>query len=193
MSSSDLPRHKYGRLLPAAAAFCALLALGGCKVQPLYGSAGRLETGAVDPSGARIASMEFAPVGSREAQQVRNHLIFLANGGQGQPASPAYKVELSVISQTESVAVIQTTTRDEEPTAGSILMTGSYTIRDVADGSVVATGSRAVSASFDRPIQPFADYRAERDAQDRAARELAEVLHLALVLDIRKARGAGGS
>ncbi len=191
MLSSDPLRRRYHRLLPAALALAVLAAPAGCKVEPLYGSAGRMETGAVDPGDARAVSLEFAPVSTREAQEVRNHLIFLINGGRGQPANPAYKVNLSVVSQTESVAVVQTTTVDQEPTAGGILMTGRYQIHNTADGSVVATGSRAVSASFDHPIQPFADYRAEREAKDRAARELAEVLRLAIIIDIRKAGKSG--
>jgi len=50
----------------------------------------------------------------------------------------------------------------------------------------VASGRRSISSSFDRPLQEFAAYRAQRDAEDRAARELADLLHLAVAQDLAR-------
>jgi LPS-assembly lipoprotein len=76
---------------------------------------------------------------------------------------------------------------DNEPSAGTVTLTADYVLTRKADGEVVATGRRQVSASFDRARQEFATLRAERDAQDRAARELAELLRLALAHDLERA------
>lgn len=65
-------------------------------------------------------------------------------------------------------------------------LTGTYVITDIRTGKSVARGQRSVTASYDRPRQEFANVRAERDAQNRAARELAELLRLAIAQDMSK-------
>ena len=77
MSWSDV---KALRTMLVAAAAAAMLA--GCQVRPLYAPAASGSAGAP----ARIASVAIKPVSTREAQQVRNHLIFLVNGGAGEAA-----------------------------------------------------------------------------------------------------------
>jgi len=130
-----------------------------------------------------LASIAIKPVTTREAQQVRNHLMFLFYGGAAQPASPAYSLSLVVSSRVEVTASIQRTTEDEEPTAKTVTMTGRYGLL-AADGTEVASGRRQIASSYDVPSQEFAALRAERDAQDRSARELAELLRLAIAQDI---------
>ena len=51
----------------------------------------------------------------------------------------------------------------------------------------MSTGRRQIASSYDIPRQEFAAVRAERDAENRAARELAELLRLALAQDLEKA------
>jgi LPS-assembly lipoprotein len=65
-------------------------------------------------------------------------------------------------------------------------MIGSYAIKRARTGEVVATGRREVTSSFDVPRQEFAAQRAQRDAENRSARELAELLHLAIAQDITR-------
>ena len=65
-------------------------------------------------------------------------------------------------------------------------MRASYRLSD-SKGTVVATGNRQFAASYDVPRQEFAAYRAQIDAENRAARELAELLRLALAQDLAKA------
>jgi LPS-assembly lipoprotein len=52
---------------------------------------------------------------------------------------------------------------------------------------VVSNGDRQFSASYDVPRQEFAAVRAQRDAENRAARELAELLRLAIAQDLSRA------
>jgi len=67
--------------------------------------------------------------------------------------------------------------------------TGRYTLVDAATGKTVATGNQQATASFDRPRQEFAVLRAERDAENRAARELAEFIRLSLAQDFVRVSG----
>ncbi|MEC6999315.1 hypothetical protein VXQ18_02455, partial [Brucella abortus] len=69
--------------------------------------------------------------------------------------------------------------------AGIVKATSNFVLRD-KDGKPLATGSRMVAASFDRPRQEFANLRAERDARERAAKELAQQVYLAVALKMSK-------
>jgi LPS-assembly lipoprotein len=183
MSSSDRPARRPA--FPAAALALAMLAGGvlasGCTVGPLYGNAY-----APTSTAAELASIDIAPVATRQAQEVRNHLIFMFSGGKGSPANPAYRMDLVVTSHSTAAAVIQAGTTEQSPTASLLNMTGQYTIRDSATGEVVTRGQRQVASAYDVPLQEFAALRALRDAEDRAARELAEQLRLAVAQEIAR-------
>jgi LPS-assembly lipoprotein len=180
MLSREMKR-KFAAQMLGAAALVALSSLSGCQVRPLY-SAG-VTTFSSSPSNGAL-SVSVNEVTSRYAQQVRNHLIFALSGGAGEPASAAYKLELGVTKRVTTVAVITPRTGESRPTAGAVVLASNYTISDAVTGSQVASGSREVTASFDSPRQQFAQLRAERDAEDRAARELAEALKLAIAADL---------
>ncbi|HHZ09222.1 MAG TPA: hypothetical protein GX405_10645 [Rhizobiales bacterium] len=160
----------------------SLTLTSACTVRPLYSSAPATSGGTATMAG-ELASIAIKPVTTREAQQVRNHLTFLFYGGAAEPASPAYTLSLSVSSKIDVAASIQQTTEDEEPTAKTVTMVGRYWLL-AADGTQVAAGRRQITSSYDIPSQEFAALRAERDAQDRAARELAELLRLAVAQDL---------
>ncbi|MAW88911.1 MAG: hypothetical protein CMJ42_20530 [Phyllobacteriaceae bacterium] len=187
MSSSDRKGPKAASLLLAVT---ALAGLAGCTVEPLYGSGNRLETGSVQPGTARLASIAVAPVDTREAQQVRNHLIFMFNGGAGEPADPRYRLGLALSKRDLKVLdyQISATSNDLDPTAGTVELKAAYTLTDTDTGETVASGTRVATASYDRSRQYYSAWRAERDAEDRAARELAEFLRLAIAQDLRTAR-----
>ena len=161
------------------------LALGGCQVRPLYSDASPSLSSIATP--VALKSISVNEVDSRYGQEVRNQLIFLLNGGAGEPASPTYKLDLGVTTQTISTAAVAVdATSAGQPTAGGIVLTSLYVLTNATNGEVVTTGKRSVTASFDRPAQQFASLRAQRDAENRAARELAELVRLALAADLSK-------
>ena len=163
---------------------CGMIALAGCQVRPLYSDAAPNAAGIT--ANAALNSISVNEVDSRVAQEVRNQLIFALSGGAGEPASPAYTLDLGVTSQTLAAAAIQNAPGNAgQPTAGSVVLTSLYMLKD-ASGKEVATGKRTATASFDRPLQQFASLRAQRDAENRAARELADMLKLALAADLSK-------
>ncbi|MDP3897357.1 MAG: LPS assembly lipoprotein LptE [Mesorhizobium sp.] len=159
-----------------------LLAGAGCTVRPLYSDAATT-TGALAGPAERLSSVAVKPETTRHGLEVRNHLLFLLNGGAARTTTPTYTLELGVSSQNATTAVIQQT-KDTEPTAGSIILTSTYRLTEIATGKSDAIGRRSISASFDVPRQEFAAMRAERDAQNRAARELAELLRHAVAQDL---------
>ncbi|WP_315926038.1 LPS assembly lipoprotein LptE [Mesorhizobium sp. SP-1A] len=174
-----------------ASVLCGLVAaatvVAGCQVRPLYSNA-PLSPNAQLPAQAELASIAVKPVNTRYAQQVRNNLIFGLNGGAERTAAPAYSLDLGVTELVQSVAVVQVASNEDQPTAGTVTLTANYTLTDAKTSAVVGRGKRAISASFDRPTQQFATYRAQIDAENRAARELAELLRLSLAEDLARKR-----
>lgn len=186
MSLPDGEKTELGRLLRriALAGLVGSLAfISACQVRPLYSSA-PLSTGST--ANAEMASIAVKPVRTRYAQQVRNNLIFGFGRGAGEPASPLYSLDLGVTEGVESSALVQNGTDQDEPTAGSVTLTAGYTLTDAKTGAVIAVGKRAITSSFDRPRQEFASYRAQIDAENRAARELAEALQLSIAQDLAR-------
>ena len=160
----------------------ALPLISACTVRPLYSNT----ADAVQPGvTADLSSISIKPVETRYAQELRNHLIFAFNGGAGQPAAARYTLTLFVTAVNESGAVVQIA-NENEPTAGTVIMTARYQITDTASGDKVADGRRQISSAYDVPRQEFAAIRAQRDAENRAARELAELLKLAIAQDFVK-------
>ena len=122
------------------------------------------------PAGARSPSSRST---TRYAQQVRNHLIFLLNGGAGEPATPAYTLALqrrrTIVldvglgrSRQRGRADGRHGDNDRRPT----------TLTDVEDrqGGCVAASARS-RRPIDLPSQEFAALRAQtRRREPRGAR-----------------------
>ncbi len=159
------------------------LSLSACTVEPLYGSRpdSQLVKGNYDSSTAQIlASTDVDPVNDRTSQQVRNRLLFAMNGGELQPGGK-YRISLSVSETTQTLSV---QTSSLAPTSAQVRVLAKYSLIEKSSGSVVASGERRALAAYDRTPQSFANQRAQRDAQNRAAREVAEQLRLAIAQKI---------
>lgn len=169
------------RSLLAFVAAGSLAVLAGCTVKPLYGGG--------DDVGARalLKSVAVANVVTRDAQEVRNHLLFKLYGGGAAPASPDHMVTLKVAAASSAVATVERQ-RDEngrvidavQPSAAILRMSVSYEMKDVATGEIVGTGKAFATASYDVSLQSFTADRAKREATDRAAREVAERIYLSI-------------
>ena len=164
MSSSDVTTRRVRSLL-AAAGLTALLGLGGCQVRPLYAT----DSGAE----AALKSIAFSEADDRVELEVRNQLIFMAAGGAGEPDNPDYDVELNV--KERNVGVLVELSSDQ-PRAGRIVLVADFSLKRRSTGEVLKTGRRSTVALVDFSQQEFAKIRATRDAENRAARELAELI-----------------
>lgn len=70
--------------------------------------------------------------------------------------------------------------RDETAPAYSVTVTAVYELKDIATGASIKRGTSRGTASYDRSNQQFANERARLDAQDRAARIIADDIRLRL-------------
>ena len=156
MSSPDrLRRLALGLGLLAAAG------LAGCTEapHPLYG--------ATSGTRAPLASIDVGAVQGRVGQQVRNELVFGLYGGAGESAGkPVYKLDLTVTSIDNAVGVER---YNDLPAAYVETVTATYTLVEIATGATVTSGSSFAQATYDYSPQRFADVRAKRDAENRAA------------------------
>jgi len=165
--------------LEMARATRLLLVLGlagltaGC-FQPLYGTA--------NSGGALLNKMDSvdvaqidAPNGTRLSRvgvNVRNELIYALTGGGTQGATN-YRLEIRLTSSNLQVLVDITTARPEIQNYG---IDAAYTLTDVTTGKKVVSGQTFSRVSYNIPGQQqrFAGDRGLRDAEDRAAKVIAE-------------------
>jgi len=181
MWSFRLPLVGQFQISKSAAALAmgaSLFLLSGCTVEPLNSSTTSGLSGAAVSSSisATLASTSVAPVKTRVGQQVRNELLFAMNGGELRPGG-AYRVDLFVTSTTSNLSVQASSLA---PTSAQVQIEVRFNLVDLKTGNPVKGDVRRALASFDQTPQSFANERAERDAQNRAAKEVAQQIRLAV-------------
>jgi LPS-assembly lipoprotein len=190
MSLPDGASRPRARLTFAGLAALAVLS-AGCTVQPLYGTGPVSAAGAPASSMAvELASIEVAPVDNRVGLEMRNHLIFLLTGGGGRTENPRYRLEVGARARSTAAARIVGRV-DDEPTSRVVTVTATYRLVEARTGRLVGTGTRSAMAAYDLSRQQFSALRAGRDAEDRGAREVAELIRMAVAADLsRRAPGS---
>jgi LPS-assembly lipoprotein len=167
MSWPEIPR--ISRLL-AALALAGLTA--GC-FQPLYGEK---TAGGV---GDKMSTVEVAPIAvpngtrlSRVSGEVRNELMYALTGG-GPAGTTNYRLDIKMDSSLRSVIVDIDTARPEFQNYG---IDATYTLVEVGTGKKVVTGTTFSRVSYNIPGQQqrFAGDRGLRDAENRAAKVIAD-------------------
>lgn len=171
--------------LRLATALAVAALAGGC-FQPLYGAGSFAGTEAGPTYGAasslreRLSAVEVLPIdapnGTRESRvglEIRNALIFDLTGGGGTSPAPTHRLSMKVSTQQLSVIVDTTTQRPDVENYGIDI---TYSLTDVATGKVMVTGRTFSRVSYDVPgqAQRFARARGLRDAENRAAKVIAD-------------------
>jgi len=147
----------------------------GC-FQPLYGTQGSAGGPGI---GDKLSSVEVVPIDvpngtrlSRVGVEVRNNLLFGLTGGGG--AAPTnYKLNIKLASSQVQVIVDINTARPDIQNYG---IDASYTLVDTRTGKTVINGQTFSRVSYDIPGQQqrFAGDRGLRDAENRAAKTIAD-------------------
>ncbi len=153
--------------------------VAGC-FQPLYAEH-PLPVGAAGNPGivGQLRAVDVAPIdtpaGSRLARvsvNVRNELIYDLTGGGG-GFSPTHRLDLKLVATQLQVIVDINTAR---PDVNNYGIDSTYTLTELATGRVVVKGQTFARVSYNIPGQEqrFAGERGLRDAENRAAKEIAE-------------------
>lgn len=164
-------------------AVLSALSVSACTVEPLNASRSdsQVASDAIDnPTRAILQRTEVDAVRTRAAQQVRNQLLFAMNGGTLQPDG-RYRVKLSVENTVGRIAIESSSL---SPTASQVIMKTNYALIDKIQNKTVAQGIRQVVTPFNNSPQSFATQRAEREAVNRAAAQMAQQLRLAIAQNL---------
>jgi len=149
--------------LVAALAFAGVL--GGCTIRPLYA------TPAAGGASAELPAIDVQEPATRIEQVYRNNLLFGFNGGADAPPS-RYGLVFRLTLRKQEIAVERGT-----GTPNLYQLTGgvSFLLKDIATGQSLFGASVTSIDTYTRSSQNFANIRAERDAEDRLAKALAEL------------------
>ena len=182
MSSSNAPRLVRKFAGPALALALAGLT-AGC-FQPMYGSAGDSPGAPSSAVADKMAAVEVVPISApngtplaRIAVSVRNDLIFRLTGG-GPTGPSTYKLKVWLGASTRQVIVDINSARPEIQNYG---LNATYQLLDSSD-KILFTSTTFARVSYNIPGQQqrFAGDRGLRDAENRAATEIAESIRTRL-------------
>ncbi len=116
---------------------------------------------------------------------LRSDLVFALDGSGQSAGDKPYILTATVTDSLQNPIVSSATGR---AATGTITAAARWQVENRATGEIVYSGSADASASYDRTIQRFASLRAERDAEIRLARQLAEQIANRLAIKIHTAR-----
>lgn len=175
MSSSEAwksgmaPARRAWTVAPACTLLLGL-ALSGCGSEagfrPLYGT-----TASGVGLEEKLAQVKVAPIPSRVGQRIRNELIFQNTGG-GTPPPPRYTLEI-VITESVTSTLVQST---GESLSQIYNLNASFRLISIKDKQVVMQGTSQGRAGFERFTSIYSNVRAREDAENRAAKTVAEEL-----------------
>lgn len=172
--------HAALRRLIRWTAVAAAAALTAACFQPLYGERSPDGPGALAPNirGA-LATIEVDQIAAangtpeaRIAVELRNDVIFELTGGAG-AATPAYRLAIKMNLSKTAIIVDIATGRTESEIVGIDV---NYTVTEIGTRKVVVNSTTFARVGSDVPGQQqrFARNRAQRDAENRATKVIAE-------------------
>jgi LPS-assembly lipoprotein len=162
--------------LLAALAVTAAISLAGCGIQPLYGT-----TAGGSRLAAAMAGVDITPIPGRVGQRVRNELIFENTGGSGQTGT-TYKLDI-VIKESLTNELVKIS-----GDAKSQVYELDATFKLISnDGRVVLEGKATSRAPYERFETIFSNVRARYDAENRAARTVAESIKVRIAAYLSQA------
>jgi LPS-assembly lipoprotein len=155
------------------AALALALSLGGC-FQPLYSEAAH--PGLV----ADLQAIEVAPIKDRIGHYLGDDLISSFNGTGSTPTAK-YRLNVTLTRKIDTPTIeSQVNVADAATVIGTAKFSLVQLEGDTAEKAdkVVFQGEATTAAVYDRTLQGFANLRAERDADIRIARALADEISL---------------
>ena len=157
-------RQSLARAALACALALTLTGCGGGGFRPLYGT-----TANGSDMREAMAAVKIEPIPGRVGQKVRNELIFANTGGSEAPPS-RFRLDIAIKESVANQMVLIT----GDATGQVYQLNASFKLVNVADGKIIMQGNAISRAPYDRYEQIFANVRARYDAENRAARTIAE-------------------
>jgi LPS-assembly lipoprotein len=146
--------------LPAALTLACVA--GGCGFHPLYG-----DNGATAGTRDKLAAIYVDPIPNRLGYELRNQLIDLFDSS-GRASHDAFRLHVTIGQKSEGVAL----QNDAAITRYNDTLTIHYELTD-RNGKVVTSGEESGLAAYNVVESPYATLIAQRDADTRAAQDIA--------------------
>ncbi|MEO1794242.1 MAG: hypothetical protein AAFU50_06525 [Pseudomonadota bacterium] len=160
-------RRHIGRQTPRcwvglAAIAAATFAITGCTsgFQPMHASFG--------PGPAlsdKMKSVRVTAIPGRVGQRIRNELLFQTTGDGHTTAASKYRLDVAISERVTSSIV----DRQGDSLNRTYALDATFRLVDLETNQVALTGSSFGRANFQRTSSVYANVRAQRDAQNRAA------------------------
>ncbi len=149
--------------------FVAALSVAGC-LRPMYGGAGGQQLRAT------LTAIHIEPIPARLGHYLASELRFALNGS-GSEVEPKYRLHIAVNQKLQTPLI---DTISGQATRGTVVIDARYRLVPVGAKDPVTQGVAFTTVSYDRSSQRFANLRAQRDAEIRASKTLAEQIHVRL-------------
>lgn len=155
-----IERRSVLRGLLAAAGMTTVL--GGCSggLRPMYGTMG----GNAD---AKLARVSIETIPGRVGQRIRNELRFQA--GDQRDVPPDHKLVVNI----RQSLTLTLEKRDGHSSGQVLSLDARFQLVRLQDQKVVLEGTSYARAGMERNTSIYANVRAQRDAENRAARTIA--------------------
>lgn len=160
------------RVVALVFGLCAALALSACGFRPLYAVG-------TTPEGIStyFTQVYVDPIPGRQGVHLRNQMMDQLTP-EGTPGAAAYRLSIKLEDIKEGLAIQENT----QITRYNYTLIARYELRDSVSGEVLDKGTARAIAAYNVAESQFATQSAERDAQERAAREVGEDIRLRLAL-----------
>lgn len=160
-------------------------ALGGC-LQPVHAPG---IGGQASQVSGQLAEVVVDRIEGYLGYQLQSELNFLLTGGRAPTRSGRYLLKVKT-QQTAASSIIDASTGRAQ--IATLQIEAVYVLVDQQQGGKIRlSGKTFASASFDRSQMRFATVRAERDAEEKAAKSLAERLRIIITTGLaRDEKGA---
>jgi LPS-assembly lipoprotein len=153
--------------------------LAACGFRPLYG-----DQSAAAVSSEELAAVQIDLIRDREGQMLRNTLLDRFQPAGAAP-KPLYGLTVGLAIQRVGLAI----NPDETGSRANYIMLADYTVRSLADGSVLFKGRSRAVTGYNVLDSEFATTSSEADASRRAVYDLSEQIttRVSIVLADHKA------
>lgn len=181
MSSSEIAKRdasQPSRLAMLAVVLGAAALAGGC-FQPLYAENTRSVTGGSIKD--TLKEVEVPEIKGLIGHYLRNELVFELDGGGEPDRTKRLKFDTRIA---ESIEVVTVDYQNGRADSAILVATATWTVTEIGSGKVVSKGTNVVRAPYERSSQRFATVRAARDAQVRAAKNLATLIRGQMAADL---------
>ena len=167
------------RIIELGLVGAAVMTLTACGFRPLYATEST-------PAGISTYFNEIyvQDIPGRTGVVLRNQLMDAFTPG-GTPKASAYRLEVTMKDQKEGLAIQENT----DITRYNYTLTVNFTLRDAVTGQEMYKGISRAIAAYNVVNSQFGTVIAQRDAEERAGREIGEDIRLRLGIFFEKRFG----